>query len=260
MSNILDQIFASKKNELPETKKKCPLPEIKQKIADQKPVLGFYKALEKINTSKVIAEIKPKTPFKGELRKGFNVIDIAREYVEHGAATLSVLTENNYFGGSVENLAEIRKIATIPLLRKDFIFDEYQVYESRAFGADLFLLIATWLANRPDASIDQIDNSHVGHDPLRSQIAQVLDTRKKAAAASSGIAILTSSTAPLSPSNASSPHHEQDFKDGLWPAKVESPQIAMSESLDRTTIDAAHPTAVDNITSNVPAPYDNGME
>ncbi len=145
MSNILDQIFASKKKELPETKKKCPLPEIKQRIADQKPVLDFYKALEKINTSKIIAEIKPKTPFKGELRKGFNAIDMARDYVEHGAATLSVLTENNYFGGSVENLAEIRKIATIPLLRKDFIFDEYQVYESRAFGADLFLLIATWL-------------------------------------------------------------------------------------------------------------------
>ena len=90
MSNILDQIFARKKKELPETKKKCPLPEIKQRIADQKPVLDFYKALEKINTSKIIAEIKPKTPFKGELRKGFNVIDIAREYVEHGAATLSV--------------------------------------------------------------------------------------------------------------------------------------------------------------------------
>ena len=103
MSNILDQIFASKKKELPETKKKCPLAEFKQRIADQKPVLDFYKALEKINTSKIIAEIKPKTPFKGELRKGFNAIDTARDYVEHGAATLSVLTENNYFGGSVEN-------------------------------------------------------------------------------------------------------------------------------------------------------------
>ena len=65
MSNILDQIFANKKKELPETKNKFPLPEIKQRIADQKPVVDFYKALEKINTSKIIAEIKPKTPFKG---------------------------------------------------------------------------------------------------------------------------------------------------------------------------------------------------
>ena len=107
-------------------------------------VRNFRNALYADNVQ-IIAEIKPKTPFKGELRKGFNPIDMARDYVEHGAVTLSVLTENNYFGGSVESLAEIRKIAKIQLLRKDFIFDEYQVYESRAFGADLFLLIATWL-------------------------------------------------------------------------------------------------------------------
>ena len=65
--------------------------------------------------------------------------------MEYGAATLSILTESNYFGSSIKVFQEIRKIAAIPLLRKDFIFDEYQVYESRAYGADLFLLIATWL-------------------------------------------------------------------------------------------------------------------
>jgi len=145
MSNILDQIFANKKKELPETKSAFPLPEIKQRINDQQPAYNVYKALEKNKTSNIIAEIKPKTPFKGELRKGFNAIDIARDYVEHGATILSVLTENKYFGSNIKNLTEIRKIAKIPLLRKDFIFDEYQVYESRAFGADLFLLIATWL-------------------------------------------------------------------------------------------------------------------
>ena len=145
MSNILDRIFADKKKELPGTKSKSPLPEIKQRIKDQQPVLDVYKALEKNKTSNIIAEIKPKTPFKGELRKGFNAIDIARDYVGHGAAMLSILTESNYFGSRIEILSEIRKVAPIPLLRKDFIFDEYQVYESRAFGSDLFLLIATWL-------------------------------------------------------------------------------------------------------------------
>ncbi|MEK9629781.1 MAG: indole-3-glycerol phosphate synthase TrpC [Nitrospinota bacterium] len=145
MSNILDQIFADKKKELPRTISKFPLSEIKLRIGDQEPVRDVFKAFEKGETSRIIAEIKPRTPFKGELREGFNAEVIAREYVENGAATLSILTESNYFGSSIETLEKIRKIAPIPLLRKDFIFDEYQVYESRAYGADLFLLIATWL-------------------------------------------------------------------------------------------------------------------
>ena len=145
MSNILDQIFTDKQKEVSNTKSLSPLSEIKQRIRDQQKVFDVYKALEKNKNSRIIAEIKPKTPFKGELRKGVNVLDIAQTYIRHGAATLSVLTESNYFGSSIKNLEEIRKISSIPLLRKDFIFDEYQVYESRAFGADLFLLIATWL-------------------------------------------------------------------------------------------------------------------
>ena len=145
MSNILDQIFADKKKELPGTQSKTPLSEIKQRIGDQQPVLDVYKALEKGSRSRIIAEIKPKTPFKGELRKDFDPKHVAKDYVKHGAATLSILTERNYFGSSIEVLPEIRKVAPIPLLRKDFIFDEYQVFESRAYGADLFLLIATWL-------------------------------------------------------------------------------------------------------------------
>ena len=145
MSNILDKIFADKKKELPVTQRKTPLSEIKQRISDQQPTLDVYKALEKNSTSRIIAEIKPKTPFKGELRKGFDAITIARDYFEYGAATLSILTESNYFGSNIKVLPEVRKVAPIPLLRKDFIFDEYQIFESRAYGADLFLLIATWL-------------------------------------------------------------------------------------------------------------------
>ena len=145
MSNILDKIFADKKKELPDTKRQSPLTEIKQRIKDQQPVLDVFKSLKKGKTSRIIAEIKPKTPFKGELKKDFDAKAIARDYVEHGAVTLSILTESNYFGGSIKILPEVRKVAPIPLLRKDFIFDEYQIFESRAYGADLFLLIATWL-------------------------------------------------------------------------------------------------------------------
>ena len=159
MSNILNQIFTDKKKEVSHTKSLSPLSEIKQRIRDQQKALDVYKALEKNKTSRIIAEIKPKTPFKGELRKGVDVVDIAKTYIRHGAATLSVLTESNYFGSSIKNLEEIRKISSIPLLRKDFIFDEYQVYESRAFGADLFLLIATWL----DQSLMK-DLLHLGNE------------------------------------------------------------------------------------------------
>ncbi|MBC8287195.1 MAG: indole-3-glycerol phosphate synthase TrpC [Nitrospinae bacterium] len=145
MSNILDKIFADKQKELAGTKRKLPLPELKVRMGDQAPVRDVFKALNGGKSSKIIAEIKRRTPFKGELRENFNAVEIAGDYARNGAATLSILTETNYFGSHIGILKEVRPIAPIPLLRKDFIFDEYQVYESRAHGADLFLLIATWL-------------------------------------------------------------------------------------------------------------------
>ncbi len=145
MSDILDKIFADKKKELAGTKRELPLPELKIRMGDQAPVRDVYKALNEGKNSKIIAEIKRRTPFKGELRENFNAGEIAGDYAMNGAATLSILTESNYFGSHIGVLKEVRLIAPIPLLRKDFICDEYQVYESRAHGADLFLLIATWL-------------------------------------------------------------------------------------------------------------------
>jgi indole-3-glycerol phosphate synthase len=145
MSNILDKIFADKQKELAGTKCNLPLAELKQRIGDQAPVLDVFPALREGKNSRIIAEIKRRTPFKGELRENFNALEIASDYARYGAAALSILTESNYFGSPIGILQEVRTVAPIPLLRKDFIFDEYQVYESRAHGADLFLLIATWL-------------------------------------------------------------------------------------------------------------------
>ena len=119
--------------------------EIKGRIGQAKPVRDIRQALAPASGSRIIAEIKKRTPFKGELRPGFDGLAIAREYAKHGAAAISVLTESNFFGGSIEFLSRVRDEVTTPLLRKDFIFDPYQVYESRAFGGDFFLLIATWL-------------------------------------------------------------------------------------------------------------------
>ena len=145
MNNILDKIFAHKKEELDSTRRKVPLAEIKGRIGQREAVQDIRQALAPASSSRIIAEIKKKTPFKGELREDFDGLAIARAYAENGAAVISVLTESNFFGGSIEFLSQVRDEVDIPLLRKDFIFDPYQVYESRAFGGDLFLLIATWL-------------------------------------------------------------------------------------------------------------------
>ncbi len=151
MSNILDKIFADKKVELDSVRRRLALVDVKTRMADKShKVRNIELALQSGKGSpgggsRIIAEIKPRTPFKGELRADVDPVEIARTYADNGAAALSVLTESKYFGGCLSTLEKARAFVDTPLLRKDFIFDEYQVYEARAFGADGFLLIATWL-------------------------------------------------------------------------------------------------------------------
>lgn len=147
MGTILDKIYADKKVELDGTKRTVPLAKIKDLCQARKNIRDVAKALGRkpSGSTRIVAEIKRRSPFKGDLRKDFDPRVIARTYAENGASAISVLTESNYFGGSLDVLVETRDLVDIPLLRKDFIFSEYQIYESLAFGADLFLLIATWL-------------------------------------------------------------------------------------------------------------------
>jgi len=146
MPDILDKIFCDKKVELDTVKRKLALPDVKMRIANNNYKIRDIRMLLKSTTrSSIFAEIKPRTPFRGELLKNFDPVDLAKTYADNGASVLSILTESSYFGGSLSILEKARVCVDIPLLRKDFIFDEYQVYEARAFGADLFLLIATWL-------------------------------------------------------------------------------------------------------------------
>ena len=146
MSNILDEIFAAKRTELKSTRCEVPLAEVKNKIGDQRSVIPVMDALRASDEgSKIIAEIKRRTPFKGDLVEQFDPLAIAKAYANSGAAAISILTESRFFGGDLEYVEQASKAVSIPLLRKDFIFDEYQVYESRACGADFFLLIATSL-------------------------------------------------------------------------------------------------------------------
>ncbi len=146
MANILDKIFAAKKVELGTTRREVPLAEIKNKIGDQRDVVSIMDALKVSGEgSKIIAEIKRRTPFKGDLVEQFDPLAIARTYADSGAVAISILTESRFFGGDLKYVEQASKAVSIPLLRKDFIFDAYQVYESRACGADFFLLIATSL-------------------------------------------------------------------------------------------------------------------
>ena len=153
MSDILDKIVATKKTEIAHSLKKISLGNQREQAeANNKDILlkprGFIRAIEnKISAGKagVITEIKKASPSKGILRENFNPAQIAQSYEKHGAACLSVLTDIEYFQGCNAYLQEARAACSIPVLRKDFTIDPYQIYEARAIGADAILLIAACL-------------------------------------------------------------------------------------------------------------------
>jgi len=142
---MLDEIIAKKRGEVERRKEILPLAHLKKRIAQQKPPLDFALAL-KGKPIRLIAEAKQASPSRGILCPNFNPTELATTYAQGGANAISVLTEVNYFKGSIDHLAAIREVVKLPLLRKDFIFDPYQVYESRAYGADALLLIVTILS------------------------------------------------------------------------------------------------------------------
>ncbi len=144
---MLDKIIASKKEEVEQRKKTLPLSRLKERIAQRKPPIDFASAL-KGNHIRLIAEIKQASPSRGILSPNLNPTELAKTYAEGGAAAISVLTEANYFEGSIEHLAAVREAVELPLLRKDFIFDPYQLYESCAYSADALLLIAAILSQK----------------------------------------------------------------------------------------------------------------
>lgn len=142
---ILDRIIADKKDELEQTKARLPLGDIKRMAADAGPPGDFAASLVDPDRVSIIAEVKKASPSKGVIRADFDPVEIARTYEKSGARAISVLTEKRYFQGDLGYLTAISRVVGVPLLRKDFIFDEYQVYETRASGADAFLLIASIL-------------------------------------------------------------------------------------------------------------------
>jgi len=148
MANILDTIIATKFEEIKESQKIKSLDQLKDEVKSASQPRGFIKAIEtqlSKNKAAVIAEIKKASPSKGVIRENFNPKEIAISYEKGGATCLSVLTDQKYFQGHADYLKEARAACSLPILRKDFMVDPYQIYEARAMGADCILLIVAAL-------------------------------------------------------------------------------------------------------------------
>jgi len=142
---ILDTIVVHKQDEVNIHKERMPLTELKQLLREAKQIRDFKTAISSPGNINLIAEIKKASPSKGLIREDFDPVTIAKTYQANGAAAISVLTDERFFQGSLSYLATVQQVTSIPLLRKDFIIDAYQIYQARAAGADAVLLIAAIL-------------------------------------------------------------------------------------------------------------------
>ncbi len=142
MTTILDRIVASKRLEIEAAKQRVPEAELQRRLADALPIRDFRAALDRPGSVQVIAEVKRASPSAGLIRADFDPVAIARTYADHGAACISVLTDEPFFKGHLSYLERVRAAVAPPVLRKDFILDRYQLLEARAAGADAVLLIA----------------------------------------------------------------------------------------------------------------------
>ena len=184
MSDVLTRILAAKRREVDERRAAIPVNEMRRRAAAAPPVRGFERALRaRIARGEpaVIAEIKRASPSRGLIRADFDPARIARSYEANGAACLSVLTDREFFGGSEDDLRAARGACELPVLRKDFMIDAYQVYEARAWGADCILLI---MDAAPDPQLGELEDlaRSLGMDVLveshdGSQLERALNLR-----------------------------------------------------------------------------------
>jgi indole-3-glycerol phosphate synthase len=145
MPSILDRIVEAKRREIEAARRAVPEAELQRRIADLPPVRDFTSALDRPGRVSVIAEVKKASPSAGVIRADFDPVAIGRTYAAHGAAAISVLTDAEFFQGRLAYLTAVKAAVPVPVLRKDFILDRYQLLEARAAGADAVLLIAECL-------------------------------------------------------------------------------------------------------------------
>ena len=159
MPTLLDEIVARKREEVAAAKRQCDTATMSKQLATAPPVRDFFAAVSATGGIRLIAEFKRSSPSAGEIRPGASVEEVVRGYASAGAAALSILTDGEGFGGCLDDLRAAREAVPLPVLRKEFVVDPYQVIEARVHGADAVLLIAECL-----------DDCH-----LRSLYRQILD-------------------------------------------------------------------------------------
>jgi indole-3-glycerol phosphate synthase len=142
---LLSRILENKIREVRKRKRKIPLETLKSRIIDEAEGNNFKERISCRGKTNIIAEIKQFSPSAGTLVKDFNPRKLARIYEEHGASAISILMDKRFFGGDLNDILVVKKVSSLPILAKEFILDEYQIYEARALGADAVLLIASIL-------------------------------------------------------------------------------------------------------------------
>ncbi len=186
--DILIKILNRKREEINERSAKVPIETLKQQCKHADAVRGFINSIEnKIHNKQpaVIAEIKKASPSKGLLRENFEPAEIARSYASHGAACLSILTDKDYFQGHEDYLKQARAACELPVIRKDFIIDPYQVYEARAIDADCILLIVSALDEKNLQSLFDL-----AHELKMDVLMEVHDEQEMQTALKTGASLI----------------------------------------------------------------------
>ena len=178
MTDRLQEILSATRADLDQKKKEVPFKNLEKEVAKTPPPRRFIEAIASSRRIHVIAEIKRRSPSAGPLRPHLDPSDLAKEYEAAGASALSVLTNPTHFGGHLKDLQAARGAVSLPVLRKDFIIDSYQIYESRAAGADAVLLIVGALENAELAALAAL-SVQLGMAPLieihdRSELERAL--------------------------------------------------------------------------------------
>ena len=165
MANVLDKIVEKKWQEVEAAKERISVESLREQLATAPPVRDFFAAIESDPHVSLIAEVKKASPSKGLIRADFHPVEIAKTYELFGATCISVLTDESFFQGHLDYLRDVRQAVRIPVLRKDFILDSYQLVEARVAGADAVLLIAECL---DDCNLRKLHNEAIelGMTPL----------------------------------------------------------------------------------------------